>query len=193
MIRLFFILLLAASLFLVGPLTAASVNLRWSAPGDDGTSGTASQYDIRYSTSPIDETNWNSAIQVAGEPTPQPAGSQESITISGLKAATVYYFAIKASDERPNWAPLSNISKRSTCPAQCVGSSGNVDGSADGLVDLSDLVLLQNYILGAQAGQSICLDAANCDGSADGHIDLSDFSTMVQYLWGAGVLATCSQ
>lgn len=192
MTRLFFILLFAANLFLADPLAAASVTLRWTAPGDDGTSGTARQYDIRYSLSPITESNWNSAIQVAGEPTPQPAGNLESCVVNGLKAATTYYFAIKASDERPNWSVMSNVASKSTCTGFCVGRTGNVNGSDDGLVDLMDLVLLQNYILGQTSGtQTICLDAANCDGSSDGRVDLSDFSAMVNFLWGNADLAPC--
>ncbi|MBU0982865.1 MAG: fibronectin type III domain-containing protein, partial [candidate division Zixibacteria bacterium] len=94
--------------------TANSVTLTWTAPGDDGSSGTASQYDIRYSTSTITDANWNSATQVTGEPTPQIAGSAESMDVTGLDPATTYYFAIKAGDEVPNWSILSNIAIKTT-------------------------------------------------------------------------------
>lgn len=43
--------------------TASSAGLAWTAPGDDGTVGTAAQYDIRYSTSVIINTNFLSATQ----------------------------------------------------------------------------------------------------------------------------------
>ncbi len=88
--------------------TGSSITLTWTAPGDDVNEGTASEYDIRYSTSIITEANWNSAIQVTGEPSPQPAGNQESFTVSGLASNTTYYFAIKTADEVPNWSGLSN-------------------------------------------------------------------------------------
>lgn len=89
--------------------TATSIDLTWTAPGDDAGSGTAATYDIRYSTNPIsDDTDFANAIPAAGEPAPQAAGSSESFTITGLSAATTYYFAIKTADEVPNWSTLSN-------------------------------------------------------------------------------------
>lgn len=38
-----------------------SVTLKWTAPGDDGNTGTATTYDIRYSKNPITEANWGDA------------------------------------------------------------------------------------------------------------------------------------
>ncbi|MCP4545458.1 MAG: hypothetical protein GY835_03195 [bacterium] len=38
--------------------TPGGLTLFWTAPGDDGLEGVASAYDIRYSESPIDESNW---------------------------------------------------------------------------------------------------------------------------------------
>jgi len=86
-----------------------SLTLTWTAPGDDGNVGTATQYDIRYSTSTITDANWNSATQCSGEPTPQPAGSPETFTVMGLSSGTRYYFGLKTADEVPNWSALSNI------------------------------------------------------------------------------------
>lgn len=96
--------------------SANSVTLTWTAPGDDGSSGTASQYDIRYALSPISDLTWNSAIQMSGEPVPQPGGSVESFTVDGLEAGTQYYFAIRAADEVPNWSVLSNVVVFTTDP-----------------------------------------------------------------------------
>ena len=70
--------------------TSNSVTLNWTAPGDDGTTGTASTYDIRRSTSTITAGNWASATQVTGEPNPQGAGTGQSMTVSGLNASTTY-------------------------------------------------------------------------------------------------------
>ena len=88
---------------------AASVTLNWTAPGDDGTVGTAAQYDVRYSTSSITNGNFASATQASGEPAPKVAGSAETFTITNLAANTTYYFAIKTADEASNWSPLSNV------------------------------------------------------------------------------------
>ena len=37
---------------------ATAVKLTWTAPGDDGTVGTATSYDVRYSTGVINAGNW---------------------------------------------------------------------------------------------------------------------------------------
>ena len=97
-----------------GAVTSTTVALIWTAPGDDGNSGTASQYDIRYSTSSISDGNWASATQVTGEPIPKSAGSAETFTVTGLQNGTTYYFAIKTADEVPNWSALSNVPQRAT-------------------------------------------------------------------------------
>ena len=92
-----------------GTVTASSVQLSWTAPGDDGATGTATTYDVRYSTSTITEANWASATQASGEPSPQVAGSGETFTVVGLSQSTTYYFAIKTSDEVPNESVISNV------------------------------------------------------------------------------------
>ena len=89
--------------------TAGSVDLHWTAPGDDGTAGTATQYIIRYSPSIIDtETAWSLATDVLDEPAPAVAGTQQASTVSGLTPGAVYYFAIRSADEVHNLSGLSN-------------------------------------------------------------------------------------
>ena len=96
--------------------TPTSVTLNWTAPGDDGSTGTAGQYDIRYSLSTITDANWSSATQVSGEPTPAAAGTAQQFEVTGLQPSTSYYFAIKTADEVPNWSGLSNVVVKSTLP-----------------------------------------------------------------------------
>jgi hypothetical protein len=98
--------------------TSNSVTLTWTAPGDDGDVGTATQYDIRYSTSLITESNWTQATSAGDVPMPQPAGSMESFTVAGLSSSTTYYFAVKTADEVPNWSPISNVVSVSTTPEE---------------------------------------------------------------------------
>jgi hypothetical protein len=89
--------------------TSNSIDLNWTAPGDDGNEGDASEYDIRYSSVAITtETEWEAATQCAGEPAPSPAGTTETFTVTGLSPNTTYYFALKTADEVPNWSELSN-------------------------------------------------------------------------------------
>jgi hypothetical protein len=94
--------------------TSSSMDLSWTAPGDDGAEGTASHYDIRYSTSEIYDSNWEEANQCSGEPSPSAAGSPESFTVTGLSPSSFYYFALKTADEAMNWSSLSNIASGST-------------------------------------------------------------------------------
>ena len=96
-----------------------SVDLDWIAPGNDSIIGTATEYDIRYSTAgPIVEGNWSSATQVALEQAPQQAGTHEYFTVSGLDTATTYWFALKTRDEVPQWSSISNSPKTKTAAAQ---------------------------------------------------------------------------
>jgi len=85
------------------------VALTWTAPGDDGRTGTAARYDIRYSPSPIDESGWDAAWRVGSPPTPQAAGSAETFTVTNLEADTTYYFAMKTADDEENVSSLSNV------------------------------------------------------------------------------------
>jgi hypothetical protein len=94
--------------------TGNSVTLGWTAVGDDGTIGSATAYDVRYSTSPIDDTNWAAATPATGEPSPRVSGSAESFTVTGLAASTTYWFALKVRDDAGNLSPLSNVVSKPT-------------------------------------------------------------------------------
>ncbi len=91
--------------------------LTWTAPGDDGNTGTAMAYSIRYSTSQItDDATFAAATEIAGVPAPKPAGSAESLPVTGLAPSTTYWFALKTADETPNWSALSNVVQATTLP-----------------------------------------------------------------------------
>ena len=106
--------------------TRTSIDLSWTAPGDDANTGTASTYDIRYSTSPITDTNWGSATQCIGEPAPSAAGSAETFTVTGLSNLTTYYFTLKTADKVSNWSTLSNVASGTTQNSPPVLSDGAV-------------------------------------------------------------------
>ena len=86
----------------------SELELHWTAPGDSGYTGTANTYIVRYNTVPITESNWDESLDVDGEPTPGPADSAESMTVTMPDVGTMYYFAIKVQDEVPNTSQLSN-------------------------------------------------------------------------------------
>ena len=97
-----------------GDPTPHSIDLSWTAPGDDGDQGVASQYDLRYATSTITEANFAAATPVTGLELPRAGGQVEGITIDDLEPSTTYYFAFKAADEVPNWSVLSNVAQART-------------------------------------------------------------------------------
>lgn len=107
---------LAGKLMLTGLLVviaaanavAGSMTLAWTAPGDDGTVGRASRYELRYWSAPITPANYASAWRVNGLPPPKPAGSQESFVVGALVSGRKYYFALKTMDDAGNWSPISN-------------------------------------------------------------------------------------
>jgi len=108
----------------VPAITDSTATLTWTAPGDDGSTGTASEYDIRYSDTPITtETIWNNATPVDSTPTPKTAGMPETLAVTGLNGKATTYFALKAADEVPNWSVLSNVASGSTdeTPPAAVG------------------------------------------------------------------------
>lgn len=93
----------------VATAVCGDVSLAWTAPGDDGSSGRAASYDLRYSTSTITEANWASMTECQGEPAPKPAGQTEAYSVSDLAAGATYYFAVKVRDDEGNESGLSNV------------------------------------------------------------------------------------
>jgi hypothetical protein len=94
--------------------TSSTVALTWSAVGDDSLSGTASSYEVRYSTSAITSGNFTAATLASGAPTPHASGSAESMTVGGLPAGTTYFFALIVRDEAGNASALSNVVSAAT-------------------------------------------------------------------------------
>lgn len=110
------LLLAVMLLLLLAPLVAHAqgadtVTVSWTAPGDDGSVGTATAYDMRMSTSPITAANFDAATVVTQDPLPSPraAGTRQRTVVRGLTRGTTYWFAIKTVDDVGNWSPISNI------------------------------------------------------------------------------------
>jgi len=88
---------------------STTVTLQWTAVGDDGYTGRAKVYDIRYSTSPLNESTWNTATQVIGEPEPAEPYTQETFQITGLDPQTRYWIGMKVIDNMGLSSGLSNV------------------------------------------------------------------------------------
>lgn len=151
----------------VSSFTSNSVILTWTAVGDDGNSGTAAGYDLRYLTSLITSANWSSASQASGEPAPKANGSSESMTVSGLTNGTTYYLAIRVIDESGNISGLSNVVSLTTYRKS--------DLNRDNYVNSVDFGILMSY------WNSTTRPTA--DLNQDGYVNSVDFGIMMSQ-WG---------
>lgn len=98
----------------VASTTDSSATLAWTAPGDDGMSGTASEYDVRYSGAQLTEAMWNTAVRVDSVSAPRAAGMPETLTVVRPGTKLEWHFAVKTADEVPNWSGLSNVVSATT-------------------------------------------------------------------------------
>ena len=88
----------------------ATLTLRWSAPGDDGMTGQAAQYDLRWQTyAPGADSAawWDAATVVVGLPAPGLSGATDSMSLALPPGS--YVFNIRTADEVPNWSSCFSI------------------------------------------------------------------------------------
>ncbi len=91
---------------------AGEVKLTWTAPGDDGSDGTASSYDIRYSPTLLNGSSWDNYNIVSTTTAPKAAGSSEELLVQLEKGS--WFFAVRARDEAGNLADISNNTRVTT-------------------------------------------------------------------------------
>jgi len=94
------------------------IDLTWTAPGDDGTTGaiTDGKYRIRYATiAAVDWTtassgwnDWDDKYELEFDTDTSAPFEVHERTMTSLHAGVTYYFRIKIGDEKPNWPELSN-------------------------------------------------------------------------------------
>ncbi|MBN2209195.1 MAG: hypothetical protein JW759_07855 [Candidatus Coatesbacteria bacterium] len=102
----------------------SAITLKWSAPGDDGNYGTAVSYEIRYSRtvfeSDADFSNGTSVpyVDTKNSNKPRSSGTAQRLDITGLQLSTVYYFALKSTDDAGNQSPMSNIAWTNSMPVE---------------------------------------------------------------------------
>jgi hypothetical protein len=102
----------------------ASAVIGWTAAGDDGTTGTATSFDLRWSNSVItNDTNFGSAHPLIA-PTPGPPGTHEAVTVT-IGFGHRKYFALKTIDNAGNASGLSNCLRVDGPPSPdgCTGGS----------------------------------------------------------------------
>ncbi len=91
-----------------------SVTLTWTATGDNGYTGQAARYDLRYSSNPISNRDtlswWNGGtVFPMGGHAPPPAGRRDSVTVGGLIVGLKYYAVLRLADAAGNWSGFSNV------------------------------------------------------------------------------------
>ncbi len=130
-------------------ILTATITLHWTAPGDDGSTGRASRYDLRARPAPygpIDsQVEWDQAHQFSNEPTPAPAGQMDSMTITGFLPGSQYYLCIRTYDEVNNISDFSNaLLTGGSIPNIFIAGDVNNSGRVDGL----DVVFLVSSMKG---------------------------------------------
>ncbi len=85
------------------------ISVQWTAPADDFRGMQVDSYDLRYSESPIDESNFEFAAQVPDVMDPGEPGSDQLAKVEDLSPSTTYYFAIKSTDPGGRVSPISNV------------------------------------------------------------------------------------
>ena len=115
---------------LAGQASGADINLTWTASGDDCLVGRAASYDLRWSESTIQASNFDAATPVTGVPSPAAAGTAEQFTVTGLAPGVTYHFAVKVADDDGNTSAVSN---------EAIVTSGGEDTTPPG--DISDLAV----------------------------------------------------
>ena len=92
-----------------GATGASTVSLTWTATGDDSLTGTATRYEVRWSSAPITPANFATANLVgSGVPAPAAPGTAQGCTVTGLDRSVDLHFAARVADEVNNWSALSN-------------------------------------------------------------------------------------
>jgi hypothetical protein len=108
-------LLLLASILshdILHAATSTPFTLTWTAPGDDGVSGIATGYELRYSSQPLTQANYLLATRITGLPAPTAAGTRQSFVVNGLADGTTWYLALRTIDDAGNWSSVSNVVTR---------------------------------------------------------------------------------
>jgi len=166
------------------PFSPGETKLHWTAPVDEGGTGRAFGYDLRfqpYAAGPINsDQEWQAADQVANEPAPSAPGQRDSIVVAGLDYGAGYFFCIRSYDIAGNYSAISNS------PLRVSGDTtgydyilGDVNGN--GVVNGVDVVYLVAYFKGIGSPP---LHIMSADANGDCIVNPLDVLYLVRYLKG---------
>jgi peptidoglycan hydrolase-like protein with peptidoglycan-binding domain/phosphodiesterase/alkaline phosphatase D-like protein len=111
----------------IGGEDSTSVELEWHV--GTANADVAVEYDVRYSTSPIDASNFAQATQAQLTPIyygdVSPVGTERAYIVAGLNSNTVYYFAIKSKHENSSYSDISNTVSVTTTGGESINNESN--------------------------------------------------------------------
>ena len=111
----------------VGDAHVADRAVAFTAPGDDGTCGTAAAYEVVQSDAPVTGSDVASAEHVTGAPVPVEAGGRQTVPLTDVSKR---YVAIRAVDEQGNVGRTVSVEVRGGDGAG--GGPGAGGGSGSG-------------------------------------------------------------
>jgi len=103
-------------------VASSSVTVQFIAPGDDGTIGTVTGYDVRYRTaSPMTQDNFTDpqSMKALASISPVPSGQLQTIELDGLLPETEYWIGVQAFDKCHNTSDVAILDV--TTPARPAG------------------------------------------------------------------------
>jgi len=106
---------------------AGQIQLTWTAPGDDGSTGTVlfGEYRIHYSTDAGVAFSSMSAQVIFSTGMVRP-GAWQSRTVGGLTGGATYYLRAWLADDAGRWSPLSNGAASAALESPLSAISGHV-------------------------------------------------------------------
>lgn len=136
--------------------TATSATLTWTAVGNNGQSGRADSYDLRFSTNEIlDDSDFQNAAPASGLPVPLPAGSPETFVALDLQPATTYYFAVRVFDGSGNASPVSNTVSIATKAGTLLVDDFNRSELGSAWLAAAPIQIVNNEIADTSSNQSV--------------------------------------
>ncbi|MCW7469261.1 fibronectin type III domain-containing protein [Leptospira kanakyensis] len=133
------------------------IKLAWTAVGDNGNVGSASAYEIRRRSTPINsDDDCSAGVFVPNTVVASPAGTPLEFTVSGLSSGTVHYFCIRAFDHGGNRSLWSGILQATTpfanqAPVIQVATNLSVDFGTEANLDASQSFDPDGNFCGAQS------------------------------------------
>lgn len=106
----------------VTKVSPTSLQLAWTAPGDDGNLGTATSYELR--TKPTAFGDGQQGTLVTGMPAPAAPGTAQTFVVTGLLPNTPAFFSLRAVDGAGNrGSPVFGNNTTDPCPTGYAGNT----------------------------------------------------------------------